>query len=184
MYKKILITVALALSFVSFPSPQKVNAQEGSFIADLNAQTQAAAGSEGAGFGAPQDPRATLARIIQAFLGILGILLLGYIIYGGSLIFMSAGSEDKIAEGKKVIQHAVVGLVITLSAYSITIFVSKLVQGDGGPCAPDANGNIDCAIVEEDRRKYNNPNFDDTNPFTPGLYDCNYLPDGTCDLQN
>lgn len=177
-----LVTLALAFSLMPFFPPQKALAQQGSFVSDLNAQTQAAAGSEGAGFGAAQDPRATIARIIQAFLAILGVLLLGYIIYGGSLIFMSAGSEDKIAEGKKVIQHAVIGLVIILSAYSITIFVSKLVQGDGGSCAPDANGNIDCAIVEEDRRKYNNPNFDDTNPFSP--YDCNYLPDGTCDLQN
>jgi hypothetical protein len=184
MFKKMLVTAVVVMSILPFFPKQIAFAQQGSFKDDLNAQTQAAAGSEGAGFGAPQDPRATVARLIQTFLSILGILLLGYIIYGGSLIFMSGGSEDKIAEGKKVIQHAVIGLVITLSAYSITIFVSKLVQGDGGPCAPDANGNIDCAIVEEDRRRYNNPNFDDTNPFTPGLYDCNYLPDGTCDLQN
>lgn len=177
-----LVTLALAFSLIPFFPRDIALAQQGSFVSDLNAQTQAAAGNKGAGFGAAQDPRATIARIIQAFLGILGVLLLGYIIYGGSLIFMSGGSEDKIAEGKKVIQHAVVGLVITLSAYSITLLVSRLVQGDGGPCSPDENENTDCAIVEEDRRKYNNPNFDDSNPFSP--YECNYLPDGTCDLQN
>jgi len=151
-------------------------------MADLNTQTNAAAGEQGAGYGAAQDPRAVAARLVQAFLGIIGILLLGYIIYGGSLIFMSGGSEDKVSEGKKVIQHAIIGLVLILSAYSVTIFVSQMVQGDEGPCAPDENGDRNCTILEEDRRKYDTPNFDDTNPFTG--YDCKkYLPDGTCDLE-
>lgn len=182
MYKKLFLSLLLAFSFFAFWEPQPALAQQGSFMSDLNAQTNAAAGDKGAGFGEAQDPRSVIARIIQALLGVLGILLLGYIIYGGVLIFMSAGSEDKVAEGKKVIQHAVIGLVVILSAYSITIFVSKLVQGDEGPCTPDENGDRNCTILEEDRRRYDNPNFDDTNPFT--AYDCTYLPDGTCDLEN
>jgi len=181
MFKKILVAMFLGLTVMPFFSLASAQAQEGSFMADLNKQTNAAAGEQGAGFGEAQDPRLVAARIIQAFLGVIGILLLCYIIYGGFLIFMSGGSEDKVAEGKKVIQHAIIGLVIVLSSYSITIFVSKLVQGDEGPCAPDENGDRNCTIIEEDRRKYDTPNFDDTNPFTG--YDCNYLPDGTCDLE-
>ncbi len=182
MYKKIFLFIFLAISLFSILTPAPALAQQGSFMSDMNAQTNAAAGNKGAGFGEAQDPRTVVARIVQALLGIVGILLLGYIIYGGTLIFMSAGSEDKIAEGKKVIQHAVIGLVIILSAYSITIFVTKLVQGDEGPCSPGENGDRNCTIIEEDRRRYDSPNFDDTNPFTG--YDCNYLPDGTCDLEN
>lgn len=182
MYKKMLVAFSLALVLLPFFELGKVHAQQGSFVQDLNAQTQAAAGEDGAGFGEAQDPRTTIARIIQGFLGILGILLLCYIIYGGSLVFLSGGSEDKVGEGKKVIQHAIIGLVIVLSAYSVTILVSRIVQGDEGPCGPNEEGNRDCIIIEEDRRRYNNSGFDDTNPFTP--YDCKYLPDGTCDLSN
>lgn len=176
MFKKLsLITVFGALLLCS--PVRAVNAT--GFVADMQAQTQAAAGQNGAGFGAAQDPRTIAARIVKIFLSIIGVLLLVYIIYGGALIFTSAGSEDKVNEGKAVIRRAIIGLIIILSAYSITILVSQIVQGDAGPCA---DGN--CTIIEPDRTKFNSDAYHDNNvnPFTP--YDCKYLPDGTCDLGN
>jgi hypothetical protein len=70
-----------------------------SIVSELKKQTQAAAGESCSNLGTPQDPRAIVARIIQGFLGILGILLVVYVLYGGSLIFLSAGAEEKINEG-------------------------------------------------------------------------------------
>jgi len=174
--KKIFLLLFCILSFV--PSPSPIHAQ--GFATDLNRQTQAAAGSSGANLGAPQDPRAVVARVIQIFLQTLGILLIVYIIYGGTLIFLSAGSEDKISEGKTVIRRAVIGMIIIMTSYSITIYVSSLVQ-NGDPCAPDANGDVNCATVSPDRTKYNQRNVERD---TPLIYDCKMLPDGTCDLQN
>lgn len=179
MKKQIFLLALLLSTFFPVLSPAYGVTSSG-FASDLQKQTQAAAGVYGADLGKAQDPRTIVARIISIFLGTLGILLVVYIIYGGSLIFLSAGSEDKINEGKNIIKRAVLGMVIVMGAYSITIFVNSVIQ-NSDPCAPDENGNVDCVIVEEDRSKYNQ---ESVNRTTPLIYDCTYLPDGTCDLSN
>lgn len=178
MKKQIFIGVLFLSIFFPVLSPAQAVPTSG-FMVDLQKQTNAVAGTKGANLGKAQDPRAIVARIIKIFLGTLGILLVVYIIYGGSLIFLSGGSEDKITQGKDVIKRAVLGMVIVMGAYSITIFVTSIVQ-NSDPCAPDENGNVDCTVIQEDRTKYNKKDYDNTNPFTP--YNCKYLPDGTCDL--
>lgn len=182
MKNKLFLGILLVATLFPTTSPVHAAGTSTGFAAEMRAQTQAAAGADGAGFGIAQDPRRTAARIVQVFLSIIGVLLLIYITYGGALIFTSAGSEDKINEGKSVIRRAVLGLIIILSAYSITILVTKIVVGTED-CAPDANGDYNCDLVAPDRTKFNTGGYqDDTNPFTG--YDCKYLPDGTCDLSN
>ena len=46
-------------------------------------------------------------------------LVLGYVIYGGYLYMFSSGDPGKAAAGKKTLQHAFIGLAITMSAYAI-----------------------------------------------------------------
>lgn len=75
------------------------------------------------------DIRVIVVRIINVALGLLGIITLGLILYAGFLIMTSGGQEDKIAEGKKVLTRAVVGLVIILSAFAIVQFVFKMLTG-------------------------------------------------------
>lgn len=98
---------------------------------DMNKQTQAFAGKQGADFGTPRDPREIAATIINSLLGLLGTLLVCYVVYGGYLVLLSGGDEDKISEGKKVIKNAVIGLALILSAYGISKFViNKLAIGN------------------------------------------------------
>ncbi len=180
MKKQIFLGILLLCTLLPAYSTAQAAPTSG-FMVDLQKQTNAVAGAKGANLGKAQDPRVIVARIINIFLGTLGILLVVYIIYGGALIFMSAGSEDKISEGKTVIKRAVLGMVLVMGAYSITIFVNSVIQNTD-PCAPDENGNVDCTVIQEDRSKYNQRDYDNTNPFSP--YDCKMLPDGTCDLSN
>lgn len=42
-----------------------------------------------------------------------------FIVYGGFVILTSAGSEQKFAEGKKIITAAVIGVAIALGSYLI-----------------------------------------------------------------
>jgi len=49
------------------------------------------------------------------------------IVVGGFLILSSAGNENQVNKGKDIIQHAIIGLVISLSAYFIVAFVQSLV---------------------------------------------------------
>lgn len=79
------------------------------------------------------DIRVVIARIIQVFLGLLGILAVGLIIYAGYLWMTSQGNEEIIIKARQIIVNAVIGLAIILSAFAIVSFViSALLEGTLG----------------------------------------------------
>lgn len=100
---------------------------------DLNAQLGAVAGSQGANLGAPTDPRLIAALIIRMMLGLLGTLFLAYTVYAGYLWMTSAGDTEKIDKAKATIRRSVIGLIIILSAYSITQFVTRIIPTNEEP---------------------------------------------------
>ncbi len=71
------------------------------------------------------DIREIAGRIINVILGLLGIIAFGLVLYGGFLIMTSAGNEEKVAQGKRVLTNAVVGLVIIMSTFAIVRFIFK-----------------------------------------------------------
>ena len=115
----------------------------------LEQQTQAFAGDKGAGFGEPKDPRAVVATIIQSLLGLLGILMIAYFVYGGYLIMTSAGQEEKITKGKSVLRNAVIGLVIILSAYGLTKLVTRVAYGNQLPQGLDVCIERPAGVVQD-----------------------------------
>ena len=64
--------------------------------------------------------------IIQSALGLLGILFIILIIYGGIIWMTAAGNEESVKKATSTIKHAVIGLVIVLLAYIISIFIIKI----------------------------------------------------------
>ncbi|MBI5732116.1 MAG: hypothetical protein HY982_02025, partial [Candidatus Magasanikbacteria bacterium] len=70
------------------------------------------------------DPRETVTRIIFILLGVLGTVFLGLIVYAGYLWLTAGGEEEKIREAKKYLFNGVIGLIIILAAFGITILVS------------------------------------------------------------
>lgn len=79
------------------------------------------------------DPRAIVARLIQIALSLLGVIVLGLIIYAGFLWMTSGGEEDKVRNAKNILKNAVIGLVIILSAWAITTFLlNKLMAAISG----------------------------------------------------
>lgn len=92
------------------------------------------------------DIRITIARIVRIALGLLGIVALCLMIYAGFVWMTAAGNEDRIAEAKKILINATIGLIIILSAYAIVSFVmSKLVEATTGSVVPThcSNGQFD-----------------------------------------
>ncbi|MBP6884791.1 MAG: hypothetical protein KBC17_03115 [Candidatus Pacebacteria bacterium] len=83
---------------------------------------------EKTGLGA-SDIRITVVNVIKVILGLLGIIALSLIIYAGFLWMTAAGNEDNITKAKGIISASVIGLVIILSAYSITTFVFENLVG-------------------------------------------------------
>jgi hypothetical protein len=80
-------------------------------------------GKDGANLGDPSDPRVIIARLIKWTLGIVGVVGVVLALYAGFLIMTSAGNEEKIETGKKILLYSVGGLIIVITAYSIVLFV-------------------------------------------------------------
>jgi hypothetical protein len=70
------------------------------------------------------DLEQTIVNIIQWVLGILSLLAVVFIIYGGFKWLTSGGDENRIESAKKTITAAVAGLVVVILAWAIVIFVA------------------------------------------------------------
>lgn len=69
------------------------------------------------------DVRDTVGNIINIGLSLLGTVALVLVVYSGFLWMTAAGNDDQIGKAKSILSASVVGLIIILSAYSITRFV-------------------------------------------------------------
>jgi len=70
-----------------------------------------------------KDIRTTIASIINVAMGLLGIVAVVLILYGGFTWMLAGGTPDKVEKAKKIIGYGVIGLVIILCAYAIATFV-------------------------------------------------------------
>lgn len=87
------------------------------------------------------DIRLVVARIIKTALGLLGIVALVLILYGGFVWMTAGGDEEKISQSKKILLNSVIGLAIILSSYAIASFViNKLVDATGGSVVENGGG--------------------------------------------
>lgn len=80
------------------------------------------------------------ANVLTDITVIAAYLVLGYTIYGGYKYTFSAGDPGKVAEGKKTLVHAFIGLAIVMSASAILGSIRiALVGGSGniGNCLSD-----------------------------------------------
>ena len=75
----------------------------------------------------------TVAEIIgtavNAALGLLGIIFVILIIYGGYKWMTAAGNEEKSKEGTDIIRRAIIGLIIVAGSWAIWAFVSEYLLG-------------------------------------------------------
>lgn len=75
----------------------------------------------------PTDITTIVSNIIKIVLGLLGIIFVVLIVYAGFRWMTSSGNEDQIDSAKKQIVSAIIGLIIILSAYGITLFIVKAI---------------------------------------------------------
>lgn len=69
------------------------------------------------------DPATTVGKAIGILLGFLGVIFLGLMMYGGFTWMMARGNQAEVDKAKRMIESAIIGLVIVLAAYAITYFV-------------------------------------------------------------
>lgn len=88
-------------------------------------------GSGGTGGNAPyqaisqgtNDLASIVGVVIQAFLGLLGVIFLVYMLYAGYNWMIAQGDEEKVTKAKETIQRAIIGLIIVIAAYAISFWV-------------------------------------------------------------
>ncbi|MDD5071232.1 MAG: pilin [Patescibacteria group bacterium] len=120
----ILLFQVILAQFSSMPMAQAAesklwNMQKQSGIGQIGSQ---AFGSE-----TPKDVREIAVLIIKVFLGFLGIIFLVLIISAGFKYMTSAGNEEKITEALNQIKTGVIGLIIILTSYAVTSYLTDCV---------------------------------------------------------
>lgn len=157
MFKKtvqhILLGMAAVLCLIQVASPRMAYAD---YADELNTQLGATVGRGGADIAESKDPRLVAALLIRTALTLLGTLFLVYAVYAGYQIMTAAGDADKVTKGKTTLLRASLGILIILSAYSITLFVTTkllpLETPQRGADAPDAPFDA----IERGQREYLN----------------------------
>ena len=72
----------------------------------------------------PNKLPSSVGKAIAVVLGLLGIVFLGLIIYGGFIWMLARGNEQDITKARDLIISAIIGLIIIFGAYAITVFIS------------------------------------------------------------
>lgn len=65
----------------------------------------------------------TIGVVISIVLSLVGVIFLALMIYAGYLWMTARGDEEAIKKAQKIIIASMIGLIITVGAYSITNFV-------------------------------------------------------------
>ncbi|MBD3311356.1 MAG: hypothetical protein GF349_02565 [Candidatus Magasanikbacteria bacterium] len=66
--------------------------------------------------------------IINGALTLVGLVFLVLMVYAGYLWMTARGNEEQVEKSKKIITASIIGLVIVVSAYAITTFVTSRFQ--------------------------------------------------------
>ncbi|MBI4090261.1 MAG: hypothetical protein HY421_02550, partial [Candidatus Kerfeldbacteria bacterium] len=85
------------------------------------------------------DLKSIVFNIIRWLLGVLALVAVSFIGYGGFIWLTAAGNPDRIQKAKRIILNAIIGLVIVILAFAIVSFVARTffgVTGSGGPPPP------------------------------------------------
>ncbi len=108
------------------------------FAADTNLAT---VGSES---GLGTDSLMTIiGRVISVLLSILGVVFLILMVYAGTIWMTAGGDGKKVEKAKQILINAVIGLLLTLSAYAISTFIiNMLTDATGGSGDGSTSGSV------------------------------------------
>jgi len=96
-----------------------------------------------------------IGMIIKAILSISGVIFTALLVYAGILWMTAGGEDEQVTKSKGIIRASIIGLIITLGAYSISYFVVPRIlqqtlgdapaEGEDGPpqfvnCCIDCGG--------------------------------------------
>jgi len=69
----------------------------------------------------------TVGMVIRIALSFMGVIFLALMVYAGILWMTARGEEEPIKKAQKIIMASIIGLIIVVSAYSITNYFVPLI---------------------------------------------------------
>ena len=119
------------------------------------------------------DLKQTILNVVKLALGLLGLIAVIVMIYGGFVWLTSRGDEKKIDKAKRILLNGAIGLVIILVSWAIVLFIQRFITNATGSAA--ASGQ--CKMSEPAAWGYCNLCDDAADPLPDyGLL----YPDPTC----
>ena len=92
----------------------------------------------------------TISNLVGILLGLVGVVGVGYFIYGAYLYLTASGAPNQMERGKSAMMTALAGIVLALVAYGVVELVMNAVVGnpvdidvpapDGGSPATETTG--------------------------------------------
>jgi len=70
----------------------------------------------------------TFGSMIKGSLTAVGLLFFILVFYGGFSWMMASGSEDKIKKAKNTVIAAIIGLIVVLASYAITVLLGGVLD--------------------------------------------------------
>jgi preprotein translocase subunit SecG len=74
----------------------------------------------------------SVATVIKAVLALVGTVFLILTIYAGILWMTAQGNEEQVTKAVGIIKTSIIGLIVIMSAYAITYFVTSKLGGVAG----------------------------------------------------
>lgn len=117
--------------FVQFSILPRQNAPQAEAVSKLwNMQKDSGVetiGDKAFGGKTPLDIRKITARVMKAFIGLLGIVFLVLVIFAGVKYMTASGNEDTMKEAISQIKTGVIGLFIVMASYAIASYITDCV---------------------------------------------------------
>lgn len=80
-----------------------------------------------------ENPATVAVNVIEWALGILGLIAVILILYGGFTWMTAGGEEKRIETAKTILKAAIIGLVIIMTSYGVAQYVfDQLITATGG----------------------------------------------------
>lgn len=85
----------------------------------------------------------TVGLVIRIALSFMGVIFLALMVYAGILWMTARGEEEPIKKAQKIIVASIIGLIIVVSAYSITNYLVPVIISQGtGQSTAGPSGNL------------------------------------------
>jgi cbb3-type cytochrome oxidase subunit 3 len=68
-------------------------------------------------------------RVVRSIFYLLGTIFLILVIYGGIVWMKAAGRDEEVARAKRIVSTSVIGIIVLMMSYAITIFVMSRLGG-------------------------------------------------------